>query len=109
MTEYFKAMWQNFKDVFGGHDLKMIFTTPGRLRNLIWRIFESLVGLVVFSITLIYSEQIILSVVLAIFAEFVAFEFFGEPLGLTGNYFERGPRGWEGEGVASPDAREWPE
>ena len=106
MGRYFDAAWQNIKDVFSGHDIRFALKSPGRLRNLTWRIVESAIGLIAFFFAAAHGVSFLGSLILAIVAEFVSFEFVAEPTGWTGYYWERGPR--EGEGDP-PDSGWWEE
>jgi len=79
------------------------FRSPKRLRNMVARLSETFVALAVFywlgprefimDVGFILHFGFAAGVAMA--AEFMWYEFFLEPSGLAGHYFERGPR--EGE------------
>ena len=62
--------------------------SPLRIRNVISRFSETLVALGAFY----YFGMSWLAVLYALLIEFAWYEFFLEPAGLAGHYFERGPR-----------------
>lgn len=95
MKDFFKAMWQNIKDL--PRDIKLVFGNRHRRRNFVWRTVESLIGFAVFLFFYKRGNGFLGSFLLAYLAEFIAFEYVAEPAGWTAYYFERGPREHEGE------------
>lgn len=70
---------------------------PRRWRNFIWLLIEYGILVAVWHFLPLRWYG---AFPIAVLTAFLAFEFIAEPLGLTGYYFERGPR--EGEGEINP-------
>lgn len=95
MGDFFKAAWQNIKDL--PRDIVLVFGDKHRRRNFIWRVCEALIEMLVFFVALSYGLNILLSLFWGWLAGFIAFEYIAEPAEFTGFYYERGPREHEGE------------
>ena len=80
------------------HRIYLAFSLWPRIRNILERIAESVVGILVFLAAAHLGAGLYSSIALAVLSEYLFFEWFMEPLKLSGYYWERGPQ--EGE---SPD------
>ena len=65
-----------------------------RRRNLVFRIIESSVGILI-AIGVTYGWGLPIGVIVGVMGEFLVYEFILEPAGLAGPYWERGPRDGE--------------
>ena len=92
----FARMWFKFSRT--PYFLYDALTYAPRRRNVIWKIIESLLGLLV-----VWYFRAWWAIPVGLAAEFLVYEYVAEPLGWTGPYWERGPRSEQ----ESPDGDMW--